>query len=139
MDAGGIMEAITRRGLLNNLITAGFIGTALWIMVTPAQKMGPSAASAVDKEMSDPMEAKVTSKVFFDVSIGDEDAGRIVLGLFGGDLPKTVKNFETLATGEMGFGFKDSIVHRSIKGFMAQGGDFTVRHCTVSGLGLQPF
>lgn len=120
------MEAITRRGLINNLITAGFIGTALWIMVTPAEKMSPAAASAVNKEMNDPTQAKVTSKVFFDVTIGGEDAGRIVLGLFGGDLPKTVKNFETLANGEMGFGFKDSIVHRSITGFMAQGGDFTV-------------
>ncbi|CDF32123.1 peptidyl-prolyl cis-trans isomerase [Chondrus crispus] len=86
--------------------------------------MRPASASG-NGEMADPADAKVTSKVFFDVTIGGETAGKIVIGLFGDDLPKTVRNFEALATGEEGFGFRDSIVHRSIKGFMAQGGDFT--------------
>ncbi|MFD7904499.1 peptidylprolyl isomerase [Kitasatospora sp. NPDC059722] len=67
----------------------------------------------------------MASNVFFDITINDEPAGRIVFKLYDDVVPVTARNFRELATGQNGFGYEGSGFHRVIPDFMLQGGDFT--------------
>ncbi|MGW2255363.1 peptidylprolyl isomerase [Kitasatospora sp. NPDC001660] len=67
----------------------------------------------------------MASNVFFDITIDDQPAGRIVFKLYDDVVPVTARNFRELATGQNGFGYEGSGFHRVIPEFMLQGGDFT--------------
>ena len=61
--------------------------------------------------------------VFFDITIGGHNAGRIKMELFADVVPKTAENFRQFCTGEFRkvgkpVGFKGCAFHRVIKSFM---------------------
>lgn len=49
--------------------------------------------------------------MYFDIDIGGESAGRIVIGLFGKAVPKTAENFRSLCIGDKGIGTKGKPLH----------------------------
>ena len=73
--------------------------------------------------------------VYMDLSHGTEPLGRIVFKLFKDITPKTAENFRALCTGERGkkglgqsatdLCYRGSNIHRVVRGFVIQGGDFT--------------
>ncbi|MDD9950195.1 MAG: peptidylprolyl isomerase [Zetaproteobacteria bacterium] len=105
------------------------VGMYTWISVTVAlaapQKQGKEAATGQATVVEG-----TKSYCFFDVKIGTQKPGRIVMELDADIVPRTAKNFLELCKGYQKkdgkkIGYKDSIFHRVIPGFMLQGGDFT--------------
>lgn len=72
-----------------------------------------------------------------DLAVDGHPLGRVIFELFSDTAPKTSENFRALCTGEKGVSssgvplyYKNCILHRCIKDFMIQGGDFTKRNGT---------
>ncbi|CAJ1085547.1 peptidyl-prolyl cis-trans isomerase H [Xyrichtys novacula] len=59
--------------------------------------------------------------VFFDITIGGQDVGRMKIELFADVVPKSAENFRKDG---VPIGYKGCTFHRVIKDFMIQGGDF---------------
>lgn len=94
-----------------------------------------------DEKLDADVDDESNPRVFMDIEVagaseGDSaDSHRLEMVLYKNIVPRTVKNFLTLCTGEKGvtktaegefpLHYKNSSFHRLIKGFMLQGGDFT--------------
>ncbi|KAF0991092.1 hypothetical protein HZS_4385 [Henneguya salminicola] len=69
-------------------------------------------------------------RIFMDISIGGQFAGRMQFELRTDIVPITADNFRRLCIASRGSGYRGSILHRIIPGFVAQGGDFTNQNGT---------
>ena len=78
--------------------------------------------------MSDKVTNSSNPVVFFDITVGNTEIGRMKMELFADVVPRTAENFRQMCTGEfrkdgVPTGFKNSQFHRVIKDFMIQGND----------------
>ena len=113
------------------LVTAKLLNDPFW---------APVEQDSLSDKPIQPPQAAITSRAYFDIAIDGKDQGRIVLGLHGNVVPKTVQNFEALCRGDtldkhnnnMPLRYEGSTFHRIIPSFMIQGGDFT-RHDGTGG------
>ena len=64
-----------------------------WICFSCSLTIAPTKHAHVCCAKCAKSSADITNKVYFDVEIEGGDKGRIVMGLFGGVVPKTVENF----------------------------------------------
>jgi len=67
---------------------------------------------------------ELREKVYFDISIDNKRAGRLVFVLYVDKVPRTVGNFSELVTHQHRYGYKGTAFFRIIPGFMCQGGDW---------------
>lgn len=83
-------------------------------------------------------DAKVTAQVALTIAVDGQDLEeKVILGLFGDNVPKTAENFRVLcteqrvsATSGKTLTYVNSPFHRIIPNFMIQGGDFTNQNGT---------
>jgi cyclophilin family peptidyl-prolyl cis-trans isomerase len=111
--ADGLETSNNRRDFLAGI---GIITTATSSLVSYPH---PSYASYIDPNTDSP---KITKRVFLDVAFsngGEEQNGRLVIGLYGDIMPKTVDNFVSLSSSNL---YGGTTFYRVVSDFSIQGG-----------------
>lgn len=62
---------------------------------------------------------KRNPQVYFDIAVGKQELGRIIMMLRADIVPKTANNFLCLCTHERGYGYQGSTFHRIIPEFVS--------------------
>jgi hypothetical protein len=109
------------------IIVAIYFTYIMFFKVAPLLKENffPDQVKAKKRPLETVTGLPENSRVYFDISIGENPAKRIEFELFSTVAPKTAENFRCLCTGEKGNGkagkplcYTNSKFHRVIPGFM---------------------
>jgi len=122
MQSGHLMSGVGALGACAGLVAA----------LSQGKRQRKASKSSVARNFfggsdgREPTAEDVVSKVYFDVQIGDKEAGRVVFGLFDNVVPKTAANFKAMCTASKSpdMTYEGCPFHRIIPGFMCQGGDY---------------
>ena len=128
--------------MVKNMAMFGVAGLAAYgITQVLSTQINDTEEEVEEGEPAKP-QAEITHRVYFDIDINSVPAGRVIFGLYGNVVPKTVENFATLCEGTktdpksgIRLAFAGSSFHRIIPNFMIQGGDFT-RHNGTGGMSI---
>ena len=71
------------------------------------------------EEVNKTKKGKQNPQVYFDISVGKQELGRIIMMLRADIAPKTAENFRCLCTHEKGYGYQGSTFHRIIPEFVS--------------------
>lgn len=77
------------KSYLSAILSISIMPIAVGLLSTTAANAAENTSVALEE---DPVE-KITNKVFFDITVNGQDKGRIVIGLFGNTVPKTVEKY----------------------------------------------
>ncbi|CAH8354320.1 unnamed protein product [Eruca vesicaria subsp. sativa] len=136
---GGLVPQIDGRLYVNGSLIHPQAGGGFTININPVGLLVPPQAGDVKKEHESenpklpyPSLKMANPRVFFDMTVGGEPVGRIVMELFADTTPRTAENFRALCTGEKGMGklgkplhYKGSIIYHADPGYIIAGGDFS--------------
>ncbi|KAJ7295146.1 hypothetical protein O6H91_11G017300 [Diphasiastrum complanatum] len=133
--ATGLSDTDSRDFLLpsagrRSLLIIGITAIALSEANAGAEEAEPQAPESGDPDTT------ITDKVFFDISLCPpltrsnassickeaDPLGRIVLGLYGKQVPQTVRNFKAMCTGKAGSTYQGTTFHKVMQGQYIQAG-----------------
>jgi hypothetical protein len=81
----------------------------------PEQRLGLAQRAGASQLSPLRLRGGGNPKVFFDVTIGGQSAGRVTMELYADVVPRTAENFRALCTGEKGMGNLGKPLHFKVR------------------------
>ncbi|CAM9675317.1 unnamed protein product [Hapterophycus canaliculatus] len=121
-------RSLSRQGFLQGAAATAAAATVSLPLVVGANRAVADneiiEKMVADKNAAGWQEPEVTQRAFMDITIGDQEVGRLVINLYGKTVPNTVQNFVALITGknDAGVSYQGTEAYRVLDGLNIQMG-----------------